>query len=265
MTGAQLIMACLKAHRVTTLFGYPGGAIMPTYDALYDAGLDHLLCRNEQGAVIAAIGYARSTGKVGICIATSGPGATNLVIGLGDAMMDSIPVVTITGQVASPLIGTDAFQEADVLGLSLACTKHSFIVQSVDVALQGDLIQALNALKQDLDIEPWREQIRDLKAKLDFTYVENQCNRPIDPWALLNSLSNRKPNNAIICTDVGQHQMWSAQHILRIARHCGFTVTTMEMTLIETQVRLKITVRSDRSFDLLVNQLAKLPDVITIR
>ena len=394
MTGAQLIMACLKAHHVTTLFGYPGGAIMPTYDALYDAGLDHLLCRNEQGAAIAAIGYARSTGKVGVCIATSGPGATNLVTGLGDAMMDSIPVVAITGQVSSPLIGTDAFQEADVLGLSLACTKHSFIVQSADeladvfaeafeiaqsgrpgpvlidvprdiqigevpanvkayvktpekptalsvdklaeakellknakkpviyvgggvgmakavtalreflaqtkmpsvstlkglgaidpnddvymgmigmhgtkaanfavqesdlllvcgarfddrvtgkldtfaphakvihcdidaaeihklrradVALQGDLIQALNALKQELDIEPWREQIRNFKAKLDFTYVENQGNRPIDPWALLNSLSNRKPNNAVICTDVGQHQMWSAQHMKHFA------------------------------------------------
>ncbi|KIP45310.1 ACT domain-containing protein [Haemophilus influenzae] len=207
MTGAQLIMACLKAHHVTTLFGYPGGAIMPTYDALYDAGLDHLLCRNEQGTAMAAIGYARSTGKVGVCIAASGSGATNLVIGLGDAMMDSIPVVTI---------------------------------------------------------EPWREQIRNFKAKLDFTYVENQGNRSIDPWALLNSLSNRKPNNAIICTDVGQHQMWSVQHILRVARHCGFTVTTMEMTLIETQVRLKITVKSDRTLDLLVNQLVKLPDVLMV-
>lgn len=394
MTGAQLIIACLKAHHVTTLFGYPGGVIMPTYDALYDSGLDHLLCRNEQGAAIAAIGYARSIGKVGVCIATSGPGATNLVTGLGDAMMDSIPVVAITGQVSSPLIGTDAFQEADVLGLSLACTKHSFIVQSADeladvfaeafeiaqsgrpgpvlidvprdiqvgevpanikayvktlekptalsvdklaeakellknakkpvlyvgggvgmakavpalreflaqtqipsvstlkglgainpnddvymgmigmhgtkaanfavqesdlllvcgarfddrvtgkldtfaphakvihcdidaaeihklrradVALQGDLIQALNALKQELDIEPWREQIRNFKAKLDFTYVENQGNRPIDPWALLNTLSNRKPNNAVICTDVGQHQMWSAQHMKHFA------------------------------------------------
>ncbi|OOF57004.1 acetolactate synthase 2 catalytic subunit [Rodentibacter genomosp. 2] len=394
MTGAQLIMACLKAHHVTTLFGYPGGAIMPTYDALYDAGLDHLLCRNEQGAAMAAIGYARSTGKVGVCIATSGPGATNLVTGLGDAMMDSVPVVAITGQVASPLIGTDAFQEADVLGLSLACTKHSFIVQSADeladvfaqafeiaqsgrpgpvlidvprdiqvgevpehikayvktltkptalsnenlaqakallsaakkpvlyvgggvgmakavpalrdflaqtnmpsvstlkglgsihpendvymgmigmhgtkaanfavqdcdlllvcgarfddrvtgkldtfaphakvihcdidaaeidklrhadVALQGDLIQALNALKQPLDIEPWREYVRELKAKLDFTYVDNAGDRPIDPWALLNTLSKRKQQNAVVCTDVGQHQMWSAQHMQHFA------------------------------------------------
>ena len=390
MTGAQLLIECIKAHNVNTIFGYPGGAIMPTYDALYDSGLDHLLCRNEQGAAMAAIGYARSSDKVGVCIATSGPGATNLITGLGDAMMDSVPVVAITGQVAAPLIGTDAFQEADVLGLSLACTKHSFIVQSADeladvfaqafeiaqsgrpgpvlidvprniqvgdvpahvkayvktpakpsvlsvdnlaqanellknakkpvlyvgggvgmakavpalreflaqtrmpsvstlkglgaiepsddvymgmigmhgtkaanfavqecdlllvcgarfddrvtgkldtfaphakvihcdidaaeihklrkaeVALQGDLIQALNALKQPLNIESWRAHVRDLKSKLDFTYVENAGNRPIDPWALLNTLSNRKPQNAVICTDVGQHQMWSAQHM----------------------------------------------------
>ncbi|MBD4934812.1 acetolactate synthase large subunit, partial [Xanthomonas citri pv. citri] len=92
---------------MTTLFGYPGGAIMPTYDAIYDSGLDHLLVRNEQGAAMAAIGYARATGKVGVCIATSGPGATNLITGLGDAALDSIPVVAITGQVASHLIGTD--------------------------------------------------------------------------------------------------------------------------------------------------------------
>ena len=394
MTGAQLLIECIKAHNVNTIFGYPGGAIMPTYDALYDSGLDHLLCRNEQGAAMAAIGYARSSGKVGVCIATSGPGATNLITGLGDAMMDSVPVVAITGQVAAPLIGTDAFQEADVLGLSLACTKHSFIVQSADeladvfaqafeiaqsgrpgpvlidvprniqvgdvpahvkayvktaekptalsvenlaqanellrnakkpvlyvgggvgmakavpalreflaqtrmpsvstlkglgaidpsddvymgmigmhgtkaanfavqecdlllvcgarfddrvtgkldtfaphakvihcdidaaeihklrkaeVALQGDLIQALNALKQPLDIEPWCAHVRALKSKLDFTYVDNVGNRPIDPWALLNTLSQRKAQSAIICTDVGQHQMWSAQHMQHFA------------------------------------------------
>ncbi|BAS47843.1 acetohydroxy acid synthase II [Aggregatibacter actinomycetemcomitans NUM4039] len=105
---------------------------MPIYDAIYDSGLDHLLCRNEQSAAMAAIGYARASGKVGVCIATSGPGATNLITGLDDALMDSIPIVAITGQVASPLIGTDAFQEAGVLGLSPACTKHSFIVQHID-------------------------------------------------------------------------------------------------------------------------------------
>ncbi|WP_420705049.1 thiamine pyrophosphate-binding protein, partial [Serratia marcescens] len=105
-----------RTQGVDTVFGYPGGAIMPVYDALYDGGVEHLLCRHEQGAAMAAIGYARATGKVGVCIATSGPGATNLITGLADALLDSVPVVAITGQVGSALIGTDAFQEIDVLG-----------------------------------------------------------------------------------------------------------------------------------------------------
>lgn len=388
MNGANLVIECLKAHGVTHLFGYPGGAIMPVYDALYDSGLEHLLCRNEQGAAFAAVGYARATGKTGVCIATSGPGATNLVTGLGDAMMDSIPVVAITGQVASDFIGTDAFQEADVLGLSLACTKHSFIVQSIDelpeviarafqiaqsdrpgpvlidipkdvqfaqhqlspivyekiqpqrqdnqaieqaralltqakrpvlyvgggvgmagavtavrdflaqtnipsvstlkglgcipphhplymgmlgmhgtkaanyavqecdlllacgarfddrvtgkldsfaphakvihididaaeinklrkadVALRGDMSKALNALAQPINIEPWRQDVLQLKASFDVHYQQNTGQQEIDPWALLDSLSQLKPENAIISTDVGQHQMWSAQHM----------------------------------------------------
>lgn len=126
MNGAQWLVQALRTQGVETVFGYPGGAIMPVYDALYDGGVEHLLCRHEQGAVIAAIGYARSTSKTGVCIATSGPGATNLITGLADALLDSVPVVAITGQVSSEFIGTDAFQEIDVLGLSLACTKHSF-------------------------------------------------------------------------------------------------------------------------------------------
>lgn len=132
MNGAQWVVHALRAQGVETVFGYPGGAIMPVYDALYDGGVEHLLCRHEQGAAVAAIGYARATGKTGVCIATSGPGATNLITGLADALLDSVPVVAITGQVAAPLIGTDAFQEVDVLGLSLACTKHSFLVQSLE-------------------------------------------------------------------------------------------------------------------------------------
>ncbi|WP_024551855.1 acetolactate synthase 2 catalytic subunit [Franconibacter helveticus 513] len=132
MNGAQWMVHALRAQGVETVFGYPGGAIMPVYDALYDGGVEHLLCRHEQGAAMAAIGYARATGKTGVCIATSGPGATNLITGLADALLDSIPVVAITGQVAAPFIGTDAFQEVDVLGLSLACTKHSFLVESLE-------------------------------------------------------------------------------------------------------------------------------------
>lgn len=147
MTGAQLVVEALRKQGVTTIFGYPGGAIMPVYDALYDGGVDHVLCRHEQGAAMAAIGYARSTGGVGVCLATSGPGATNLVTGLADALMDSVPVVAITGQVASPLIGTDAFQEVDVLGLSLACTKHSFLVTDT-TKLAATLAEAFVVAKE---------------------------------------------------------------------------------------------------------------------
>ena len=141
MTGAQWVVQALRAQGINTVFGYPGGAIMPVYDALYDGGVEHLLCRHEQGAAMAAIGYARATGKTGVCIATSGPGATNLITGLADAMMDSVPVVAITGQVSSAFIGTDAFQEIDVLGMSLSCTKHSFLVESLD-ALPSVLAEA---------------------------------------------------------------------------------------------------------------------------
>lgn len=131
MNGAQWLVQALRTQGVETVFGYPGGAIMPVYDALYDGGVEHVLCRHEQGAVMAAIGYARAGQKTGVCIATSGPGATNLITGLADALLDSVPVVAITGQVGSSLIGTDAFQEIDVLGLSLSCTKHSFLVESI--------------------------------------------------------------------------------------------------------------------------------------
>lgn len=132
MTGAQWVVKALKSQGISTVFGYPGGAIMPVYDALYDGGVEHILCRHEQGAMFAAIGYARASGRTGVCIATSGPGATNLITGLADALMDSIPLVAITGQVETSLIGTDAFQEIDVLGVSLACTKHSFMVKSAE-------------------------------------------------------------------------------------------------------------------------------------
>lgn len=133
MNGAQWIIRALIKKRVDIVFGYPGGAIMPMYDALFHSEVQHVLCRHEQGAIIAAIGYARATGKVGVCFATSGPGATNLITGLADALLDSVPIIAITGQVGLDLMGTDAFQEIDVLGLSLSCTKHSFLVNSLDI------------------------------------------------------------------------------------------------------------------------------------
>ncbi len=136
MRGADYIIKAIQAAGVDTIFGYPGGAIMPVYDALvaHDGGqkIRHILCRHEQGAALAAEGYARSSGKVGVCIATSGPGATNLMTGIANAYMDSIPLVAITGQVASPLIGTDAFQEVDVFGMTLSVVKHSFLVQNIE-------------------------------------------------------------------------------------------------------------------------------------
>ncbi|WP_434928016.1 acetolactate synthase 2 catalytic subunit [Shewanella sp. HL-SH2] len=132
MRGADAVIKVLAAHGVTTVFGYPGGAIMPIYDALYGSPVEHLLSRHEQGAAFAAVGYARASGKTGVCFATSGPGATNLITSLADALLDSVPLVAITGQVSTSVIGTDAFQEIDVLGMSLSCTKHSFMVTDIN-------------------------------------------------------------------------------------------------------------------------------------
>ncbi|MEM7583233.1 MAG: acetolactate synthase 2 catalytic subunit [Acidobacteriota bacterium] len=132
MNGAELLLRCLEAEGVERIWGYPGGAIMPVYDALLDSPIRHFLTRHEQGAAFAAQGYARSTGEVGVCMATSGPGATNLVTGIADAYLDSVPLVAITGQVPRALIGTDAFQEVDVLGITLPIVKHSYLVSEVE-------------------------------------------------------------------------------------------------------------------------------------
>jgi acetolactate synthase-1/2/3 large subunit len=131
MSGAKMLLECLVREGVECFFGYPGGVTLPLYDALYDHHIRHVLVRHEENAAFAAEGYARATGKVGVCCATSGPGATNLVTGLVDSMMDSIPIVAITGQVHSALIGSDAFQEADTFGITRSCTKHNFMVKSV--------------------------------------------------------------------------------------------------------------------------------------
>src|SRR5438093_249795 len=131
LRGAEIFLQCLRAEGVDLMFGYPGGAIMPLYDALEGSGIRHVLTRHEQGAVFAAEGHARATGKVGVAVATSGPGATNLVTGIADAKMDSVPLVCITGQVRSALIGTDAFQETDVFGLTLSLTKWSRLVSTL--------------------------------------------------------------------------------------------------------------------------------------
>jgi acetolactate synthase-1/2/3 large subunit len=128
MTGASALVKALEASGVDVMFGIPGGAILPAYDPIFDSKIRHILVRHEQGAGHAATGYAQATGRTGVCIATSGPGATNLVTPLADAQMDSVPMVAITGQVASGAIGTDAFQEADIRGITMPITKHSFLV-----------------------------------------------------------------------------------------------------------------------------------------
>ena len=168
--GARWLAHALEAEGVDTLFGYPGGTIMPFYDALVDSNLKHILVRHEQGAALAANGYARASGKVGVCVATSGPGASNLVTGIADAMLDSVPMVCLTGQVATTLMGTDAFQELDVFGLTLPIVKHSWLVRSVDdlprvvadafrIAREGRPGPVLIDLPKDVQLAPlhdWR-------------------------------------------------------------------------------------------------------------
>ena len=133
-SGAELVIAALKEQGVKVIFGYPGGAVLPLYDAIFkQSDIQHILVRHEQAAVHAAEGYARSTGKLGVVLVTSGPGATNAVTGLTDALMDSIPVLVLSGQVPTFMIGTDAFQEADILGITRSCTKHNWLVKDPDV------------------------------------------------------------------------------------------------------------------------------------
>ena len=133
LTGSEIVIKCLEEQHVDTVFGYPGGAILNIYDALYKNAdkIRHILTSHEQGAAHAADGYARATGKVGVCFATSGPGATNLVTGIATAYMDSIPIVAITANVTTDLLGKDSFQEIDIAGITMPITKHNFIVKDV--------------------------------------------------------------------------------------------------------------------------------------
>ena len=135
LTGAEIVIECLKEQGVDTVFGYPGGTILNVYDALYKHAdeINHILTSHEQGAAHAADGYARATGKVGVCMATSGPGETNLVTGIATAYMDSIPIVAITANVNLPALGKDSFQEVDIAGVTMPITKHGYIVKDINV------------------------------------------------------------------------------------------------------------------------------------
>lgn len=197
-TGGSLLFDVLQQHGVEEVFGYPGGAIMPIYDALYDSNIQHYLVRHEQGAAFSAIGYARATGKIGVCLATSGPGATNLITGLADALADSIPIVAITGQVPTQAMGSDAFQEIDVFGLSLACTKHSFQVKHVDelekvlhkaftIALEGRQGPVLVDIPKDVQIAAVAKQ------DLHYDQITNKVKLPpADVTKAINLLTHAK-------------------------------------------------------------------------
>src|SRR3569832_1907436 len=163
MTGAEMVIQALADQGVQHLFGYQGGAVLPIYDALFhQEKVRHVLVRHEQGAVFMAEGYARSTGKVGCVLVTSGPGATNAVTGLTDALMDSIPVVCITGQVPTHLIGNDAFQEADTVGITRPCTKHNYLVKRIEdlprILLEAFHIAASGRPGPNNDNKPKNEQ-----------------------------------------------------------------------------------------------------------
>jgi acetolactate synthase-1/2/3 large subunit len=195
MKGAELVLQVLQQHGVDSIFGYPGGAIMPIYDALYQSTVKHYLCRHEQGGAFSAIGYARASGKVGVCMATSGPGATNLITSLADAMLDSVPVVAITGQVSQAVMGTDAFQEIDVLGLSLPVTKHSFMVRSVD-ELAATLNEAF-AIAQSGRPGPVLVDIpKDVQlAEIDY---QPEASTSVKPAPIATSLANAAKARALI-------------------------------------------------------------------
>lgn len=172
ITVGEAVVQCLEAEGIELIFGYPGGAILPVYDALYRANIKHVLVRHEQGAVHAANGYARATGKVGVCVATSGPGATNLVTGIATAYMDSVPVVLFTGQVPTGQVGTDAFQEVDITGVTLPITKHNFLVK--DPAMVPSVIKKAFYLARTGRPGPVLVDLpRDVTgAKIDFQYPE---------------------------------------------------------------------------------------------
>ena len=188
-TGAEAVIQSLKAERVKTIFGYPGGAIMPIYDALFDhlEEVNHVLTRHEQGAIHAAQGYARTSGKTGVVFATSGPGATNLITGLADALIDSTPLVCITGQVASHLLGTDAFQETDVMGISMPVTKWNCqVTKAADIA--PALAKAFYIASSGRPGPVLVDITKDAQfEKLDFSYEKCTAVRSFQPKPKLNA------------------------------------------------------------------------------
>ena len=238
MKGAQILVDALLKEGVEYIFGYPGGAVLPTFDVLYDAPIKFILTRHEQGAAHAADGYARATGKVGVCIATSGPGATNLVTGIATAYMDSIPLVAITGQVKTSLIGNDAFQEADVTGITRPITKHNYLVKDAKelarvikeafyIASTGRPGPVLIDLPVDVQIQEAEFEWPD-KVDLPGYTIQIEPHPARLKQASIMIAKSRRP---VLYVGGGVVTSGAAEEIRKLAHKCQIPVTTTLMAL----------------------------------
>ncbi|NLW27481.1 biosynthetic-type acetolactate synthase large subunit [Acetivibrio saccincola] len=236
ISGAQAIVKSLENENVDIIFGYPGAAICPFYDALVDSRIKHILTRSEQGAAHAANGYARITGKTGVCVATSGPGATNLITGIATAYMDSIPMVAITGQVSSELVGRDVFQEADITGATASFCKHSYLVKDVN-KLPRIIKEAFHIASTGRPGPVVIDIPVDMQTKeLDFEYPEDVDIRGYKPKYKGHYLQIKKVAEAIseakrpiICAGGGIIRADAANELVELAEKCNIPVTTTLM------------------------------------
>lgn len=246
MNGAEALIESLKQENVDVVFGYPGGAVLTLYDALYKAKFPHILTKHEQGAVHAADGYARATGKVGVCFATSGPGGTNLITGIATANMDSVPLVCITGQVVTPLIGKDSFQEADMCGITTPITKHNYLVKKVE-ELPKVLKEAFYIARTGRPGPVLIDVAKDVfDAKIDYSYPTEVSLRgyrgsfsgddaEID--AAAEALKNAK--KPVIFVGGGVTISDTAEHLRKIAENCGVPIVSSLMGLGSVAANLK--------------------------
>jgi acetolactate synthase-1/2/3 large subunit len=237
ISGSQLLIELLESKGVDICFGYPGGTILPFYDELYKSKIKHILVRHEQGAVHMAEGYARATGKIGVCIATSGPGATNLVTGLTDAKLDSIPVMAITGQVSTSAIGTDAFQEADIFGITIPITKYNALVKTSDelartfeeaykISMGGRPGPVLIDFPKDVQVQKTKKLKAD-KLKIAVHHYEKPEMKG-DLEAFANALNNAK--KPLLYVGGGAINSKASKEIFQLAEKanngiCYFTIT----------------------------------------
>ena len=238
LTGAQILMEILKAEKVDTIFGFPGGAVIDIYDELAKSDIHHVLVRHEQGAVHAADGYARASGGTGVCLVTSGPGATNTVTGIASAFMDSIPLVVICGQVPTSLIGNDAFQEVDIVGITRPCTKHNYLVQDVN-DLQKVLKEAFYLARSGRPGPVLVDIPKDVaKAELEYSPLEDIKLKSYNPnyqpnmWQLQKVIALiEQAERPIIFAGGGVILSKAAEELTQFARKCQIPVTTSLMGL----------------------------------